>query len=75
MTENKVRPTGKAQSNAQNKGGALADQAALEAVAASIVENKRLAFMIVHAWLNKHGCVMIPKTWINQRGLVMVPRK
>lgn len=74
MSKNEVRPTGKAHFPSQREC-LLADQAGLEAIASAIAENKRLAFMVVHAWIEKNGLELLPKGWLNKNGLVLMPKK
>lgn len=43
------------------------DREVLEMMAVSILENKRLAFLIVSAWLEECHCVMVPQQWLDEK--------
>ena len=43
------------------------DREVLEMMVVSILENKRLAFLIVSAWLEECHCVMVPQQWLNEK--------
>lgn len=43
------------------------DREVLEVVVLSILANKRLAWLIVNAWLEERGYVMAPQKWLDEK--------